>query len=179
MQRRATILFMFAGALLHATGVGAAPFGGLGAGDGGPVSSTVDASSTVIEGLQPEPSRSLLGSGLLDASRFSLRHSVSYGVYSGSEGSRSSGLWLSELGYRLADPLEVSVDVGMVLDPERGELFNAENVYLHGLNLDYRPSRNFQMRLSYRNLPPNSPYRYGNPHPAWPWSADPVYPGRP
>jgi len=106
--------------------------------------------------VHAEPSRGLVGSGLFDASRFSLRNSVSYGVASGSQGSRSSGLWLSEIGYRLADPLHLSVDVGAVLNPTNGEFLSTDNIYLHGFNLDYHPSGKFQVSLSYRNIPGNA-----------------------
>jgi hypothetical protein len=103
-----------------------------------------------------EPSRGLLGSGLFDSKRLSLRSSVSYGFSSGTTGPRSSGLWLSEIGYRLADPLRLSVDVGAVLNPTDGEFLSPNNIYLHGFNLDYRTGDKFQLSISYRNLPSNA-----------------------
>ncbi len=105
-------------------------------------------------GIASEPSTGLLNSGLLDLSRFDVRNSLTYGVssYSG-YGTRSGGLWTTELGYRLSDPLRVSVDVGAVLDPQNGNLFSEKNVFLQGFNLDYAPSRHFQLNVSYQNVP--------------------------
>jgi len=106
--------------------------------------------------VSAEPSKGLLGSGLFDSSRLTLNHSVAYGVTSGSFGTRNSGLWLSEIGYRISDPLRLSVDVGAVLNPEGGQFLSTDNIYLHGFNLDYRPSPGTHFSLSYRNIPANA-----------------------
>jgi len=128
----------------------------------------------------PEPpSRGLLDSGLFDSSRLTLRHSLSYGVVSGSAGSRSGGLWLTEADYRLADPLHLSVDVGMALDPSGGQMLNSKNIYLQGLNLDYTPSKNFRVQLSYRHAPPGGARPYGSLYgysPVSPWRTGPTRP---
>lgn len=107
--------------------------------------------------LSTPPSTSLLRSGLLDFSRFDLSHSVSFGYSSGTGGSRSGGLWLTRLGYRVSDPLRVSVDVGATLDPSgQGAFLSEKSFFLKGFNLDYRPSKHFLVHVSYVNLPPNA-----------------------
>ncbi|NNF05683.1 MAG: hypothetical protein HKN21_02875 [Candidatus Eisenbacteria bacterium] len=116
----------------------------------------------IVEELNPEPSRGLLSSGLLSSDRFSMSHSLSYGFTSGSFGNTNGGLWTTSLGYQLAKPLSVSVDVGMSINPAAAEMFSTDNIFLKGFNLDYQPSKNFQMRLSYMNLPAHAnPYAYG------------------
>lgn len=106
----------------------------------------------VFPGLPDQPSVGLSQSGLLDHSRFDVRHSMSFGMSSTSLGTSSGGLWITELGYRISDPLRVSVDIGAALDTGGGPV-NHSPVFVHGFNLDYRPSRNFQVSVSYRNAP--------------------------
>ena len=103
------------------------------------------------------PSVDLLNSGLLDFSRFDVSHSLSYSFTSASRvGSQSGGLWLTELGYRISDPLRISVDVGAVINTTgNGSLLNENNIFLSGFNLDYTPSKNFRLNISFVNPPPN------------------------
>lgn len=105
---------------------------------------------------QPTPSSGLLQSGLLDFSRFDVKHSLNYGVASGSAGTQSGGLWLTEVGYRISDPLRISVDVGAALNTDGGPVLSENSFFLHSLNLDYQPSKNFSLHVSYVNLPQNT-----------------------
>ncbi len=138
----------------------------------GPVQAA-DAGAAVppaLQGLVSTPSAGLLNSGLIDLSRFDLHHSLSYSMSSGSGyRSQSAGLWTTELGYRISDPLRVSLNVGATITPGGESLFNERNVFLQGFNLDYRPSKNFMLNISYINMPPEaaqalgyraSPYRF-------------------
>lgn len=120
-----------------------------------------------LAGIGSTPSVGLLRSGLLDFSRFDVSHSLTYGVSSSSTfGTRSGGLWLTELGYRISDPLRVSVDVGAVIDPSGdGPLFSEKNVFLRGFNLDYQPSKSFRLNISYLNTPPNAASVLGYDYP--------------
>jgi hypothetical protein len=109
--------------------------------------------SGAFPGTTP-PSSNLLRSGLLDFSRFDVSQSLSFGYSSGFGGNRSAGLWVTELGYRVSNPLRVSVDVGAVLDPSgQGSFLNEKSFFLKGFNVDYRPSKNFLLNISYVNLP--------------------------
>jgi len=104
-------------------------------------------------GLAGAPSADLWRSGLLDKSRFRLDHSLSFTYGTGGGDSYGAGLWMSRLGYRLADPLRVSVDVGAALNPMGGTLLNEKSFFLGGFHLEYKPSNHFQVNVSYLNLP--------------------------
>jgi len=124
---------------------------------------------TVLQGIGTEPSAGLLNSGLLDFSRFDVHNSLSYSFSSSSQfGSSSAGLWLTEFGYRVSDPLRLSVAVGATLDPSSESLFSEKNIFLRGFNLDYRPSRNFQLNVSYVNTPPAAAQALG--YSGWPYA---------
>jgi hypothetical protein len=120
-----------------------------------------------LTGFNPTPSVGLLSSGLIDLSRFEVSHRLSYGVSSSSfGGTRSGGLWTTRLGYRLSDPLTMSVDVGAAIDPMGdGPMFSEKNIFLKGFNLDYTPSRNFSIHVSYLNQPPNAASILGYDYP--------------
>jgi hypothetical protein len=114
-----------------------------------------NATPPALQGIGTEPSAGLLNSGLLNLSRFDIHNSLSYSFSSSSEfGSQSGGLWQTEIGYRISDPLRISLDVGATLDPSSQNLFSEKNIFLRGFNLDYRPNRNFQLNVSYVNTPP-------------------------
>ena len=118
-----------------------------------------DASSRQTLGMEP---RTTGGFGWLDSSRFSLSHSVEYGMASGSRGSVSGGLWTTRLGYQIADPLRMNVDVGAVINTSGGEVLNQDSFFLKSMNLDYRPNKNFRMHIAYQGAPPVSgPWNYG------------------
>jgi hypothetical protein len=120
-----------------------------------------------LTGVSTPPSAGLLRSGLIDLSRFDISHSLSYGVSSSSSfGTHSGGLWLTEIGYRIADPLRVSVDVGAALDTDGGgPILSEKSFYLRGFNLDYQPSRTFRLNISYVNTPPNAASVLGYDYP--------------
>lgn len=101
------------------------------------------------------PTTGLLKSGLLDLSRVSFSHSLSYSFSSSSAGGdRSGGLWLTRAAYRISDPLRLAVDVGAVIDPTGdGPMLSENSVFLRGVELDYRPGKNFRINVSYVNLP--------------------------
>ena len=123
------------------------------------------------------PSTDLLRSGLLDLSRIDISHSLSYGFSSSSRwGSGSGGLWNTRATYRISNPLAISVDVGALINPAGGEPFlSTENIFLRGVNLDFRPSKHFQLHITYLKYPANAsspgfgPYhdRYGFGHGTW------------
>ena len=116
----------------------------------------------------------LLKSGLLDFSRLEISHSLTFATTSSSAyGAQSGGLWVTRFGYRLANPLRVAVDVGATLDTSGdGAFFSEKNLFLRGFQVDYRPSRNFQLNIAYQHWPGNassalgsSPFGYGDSRP--------------
>lgn len=136
-----------------------------------------------LQGLVSAPSAGLLNSGLIDLSRFDMRHGLTYSFSSGSGfRSNSAGLWQTEIGYRISDPLRVSVGVGAAITPGGESLFNERSLFLQGFNLDYTPSKNFRLHVSYVNMPPEAaqamgyralPYRFAS----GPWDS-PLDPDR-
>ena len=113
-----------------------------------------DSAPPALQGLASQPSVGLLNSGLIDFSRFDLDHSLSYSFSSASGyRSQSAGLWTSRLGYRISDPLRISVGVGATMSPGGESLFNEKSFFLQNFSLDYRPSSKFRLNISYVNMP--------------------------
>ncbi len=118
----------------------------------------------VISSTSPTPSTSLINPGLIDFSNFDISHSLSYGVSSSSLGTASGGLWVTRIGYRIANPLRVSVDIGATINTMGGgPVLSEKNIYLKGFNLDYQAGKNFQLHISYQNLPPGAALGYLRP----------------
>lgn len=114
--------------------------------------------------LSTNPSSDLLNSGLLDFSRFDVHHSLSYSYSTSGAASRSGGLWLSSIGYRASEALRISADVGATINPMGdGPVLSENGVFLHSLNLDFRPSRNLMLHISYVNIPADATGAFGPP----------------
>lgn len=111
-----------------------------------------------LTGLQTAPSTGLLKSGLIDLSRLELSHSLSYSFSSASGlGSRSGGLWQTRAAYRVADPLEVAVDVAAAIDPTGdGPVLGENSFFLKGFEVDWKPANAFHLNISYQNIPANA-----------------------
>lgn len=124
------------------------------AGSGTASASIPSSNPQALAGTVTEPSVGLLNSGLLNLSRFDIHHSLSFGYTSSSAyGSQSGGLWLTQIGYRISDPLRISVDLGATLTPDGNSLLSEKSFFVGGFNLNYQPSKKFQLNISYVNLP--------------------------
>ena len=130
---------------------------------------------TVGSDFQPFDIEKERPSGLswFSSQRFSLSHSLSYGVYSGGEGTHSLGLMASRLTYRISRPMTLAAEVGMMMDPSQEQALSAESVYLKSLDFNYRPHENFHLRVMYQGAPPGG-------YPGWavdrhrdPWAREP------
>ncbi len=137
-----------------------------------PAGASLPAANPALSGLTTEPSVGLLNSGLIDLSRLDVSNSLSFGYSSSSAfGSQSAGLWNTRFGYRLSDPLKITVDLGATLNTNGDELLNEKSFFLGGFNLDYRPSDHFQLNISYVNTPrrawPALGYRPGVTRAPW------------
>lgn len=110
---------------------------------------------SIFLGGSQNPSTGFLKSGLLDLSRLSVSNSLTFGTSSSSlYGSQSGGLWLTRFGYRVSNPLQLSVDVGAVLNTTGGgPVLNEKNLFLRGFEMNYHPSNAFQLNIAYRNWP--------------------------
>lgn len=99
------------------------------------------------------PSRLFPLSGLFDPSRLTWNQSLTFGFSSGSFGAGgSSGLYTSSFGYRLADPLRLRVDVGAHLTSGFRGSGSTQGVFLQGMSLDWRPSKNSVIRFEYQDM---------------------------
>jgi len=111
--------------------------------------------SVVLRGVNAVPSPGFVGAGLLNLSRFDLQNSLSYSMVSSSAGGTASGgLWVTSLGYRASENLRLAADVGVFLDPSGDRPVLGQNsIFLRSLEMSYRAGDNFQLHVSYVNLP--------------------------
>ncbi len=111
---------------------------------------------------QPQGLVGLLG---LDPNRFSMQHSYSVSYMSLGGHGFSQGVYLNTMSYRFSDPLQVSLQWGVLNQPFGG--FGVPSLYQNGLflsgaSVEYKPSRNFSIGVQYNNIPGGrlySPYR--------------------
>lgn len=105
-------------------------------------------------GLRPYGSSSV---GLLDPSRLSIDHAVSFGVTSSGDQSLTQALYQSRFSYRLSDPVTLSLMMGVQnLNGNNIPGFNSNNSVFGGFALDYRPSKNVFFHLEMQHLPAGS-----------------------
>ncbi len=112
--------------------------------------------------------------GLLDPDRFLMRHTLSMNYMSAGGSGLSLASYTNSMFYKIADPLNVRVDVTLQGSPfgtPAGVDRNALNkIYLSRAEMNYRPWENVYLQLQYREMP-YSPYRnYFDP---W-YSTDPM-----
>lgn len=111
---------------------------------------------------QPQGLVGLLG---LDPSRFSMQQSYSISYLSAGGQGFSQGLYLNTLSYRFSDPLQVSLQWGVMNQPFGS--FGVPSLYQNGLflsgaSIEYKPSRKVSIGLQYNKIPGGwqySPYR--------------------
>jgi hypothetical protein len=94
---------------------------------------------------------------LFDPSRLTMRQSYSLGYYSGGGRSGSIGYYLNSIEYVFSNPLRIRVDLGYLHSPTSmfsgGSSTLNSGVFVPGLAVDWRPSRNILFRLDYRHVP--------------------------
>jgi hypothetical protein len=98
--------------------------------------------------------------GLLDPSRFTLNHAVSFGMSSSSAGNglKHQSLYTTMLQYQFSEPITVNVNFSLPIHSTYNSAhnFSSENMesaeYLRNIPFDasltWQPSNNFMMRLS-------------------------------
>lgn len=86
-----------------------------------------------------------------DPSRLTWSQSLAFGYSSGRGYGGTSGLYTSSFGYRIADPLHLRLDVGAHLSPGGLGAGQTQGVFLQGLSLDWRPSKNSVIRFEYQD----------------------------
>lgn len=109
---------------------------------------------------------------LLDPSRLSMHQSYSLSYFSGPAGGQSVGLYMNSIGYQLARPLYLQVDIGLMHNPGalvgKGDPAAGARI-LPNFSLRYTPSPKFSLMVDVRTMPGyNNPYAgyipgYGGP----------------
>ncbi|MEX0602226.1 MAG: hypothetical protein WD295_02725 [Bacteroidota bacterium] len=118
--------------------------------------SQVESKPNVTEAMV-RPDASGLMFGFINPNNFSMRHSfsLSYSTFGGH--SMSLGMYTNSMFYRIADPLDLQVDVSMIHSPfsSFGDQFSRDlsGVYLTRAELNYRPSDNTLVQFQFRQLP--------------------------
>jgi hypothetical protein len=93
---------------------------------------------------------------LLDPSRLTMNQSYSLSYFTGPAGGQSVGLYMNSIGYQLARPLYLQVDIGLIHNP--GALLGGGNAtqgarILPNFSLRYTPSPKFNLMIDVRTMP--------------------------
>lgn len=114
--------------------------------------------------------RGLVGLIGLNPNRFSMQHSYSLAYMSAGGHGYSQGMYLNTMSYRLADPLQLSLQWGIMNQPLSAlgaSPMYASGFFLSGANLEYKPSKNVSLGIQFNSYPAGhyySPYRAGYPY---------------
>jgi hypothetical protein len=112
--------------------------------------------------------------GLLSPDRFMMRHTFGLNYMSAGGSGLSMASYTNSMFYRIADPLDVRVDVtlqGSPFGPTAGMNRNdLSGIYLSRAEVNYRPWDNVFLQFQYREMPYSyyyrsafDPFYYGNP----------------
>lgn len=103
--------------------------------------------------------------GLLDPNRMHMSHYVSMGYMNGAGVSASRGLYMNTIDYQISRPLSVTTHLGYQFQPNGPAEWNPANYgnqFVGGADLNWRPTNNTALRLSfYRGLLPDT---YSSPY---------------
>lgn len=100
------------------------------------------------------------GSGLMfgwfDPSRLTMHHSYSLSYMTTAGQGLSVGMYTNSMFYRIADPLDVQVDISLMHSPYNsfGTTRDFSGLVLSRAQLNYRPAENMLLQIQYRQLPP-------------------------
>jgi len=121
----------------------------------------------LTQGLSaPQGLFSLIG---LNSNRFSMQQSFSLSYTTLGGQGYSQGVYLNTMSYRLADPLQFSLQWGIMNQPlsSLGVPSMYQNgFFLSGANLEYKPSKNLSLGMQFNSYPGGYyyPYRSGYPN---------------
>jgi len=122
----------------------------------------------VTQSLLRNPTTSWLG--LLDPSRFQMRHSLSFSYLSIAGQSLGIGMYTNSMFYQISNPLSVRLDVSMIYSPMSSfspQVQNSLNgIFINRAEINYRPSKDFLIQFQFRQAPFVSPLAgwYGLPY---------------
>lgn len=92
------------------------------------------------------------GLSLIDPNRFSMSHSYTMSYFSSRGEGRMVGLYMNTMHYQFSNPLSLTVHVGYMHQPfaKTGTSHMADaNAILSGFELEYRPAKNFFLKIAY------------------------------
>lgn len=114
----------------------------------------VESKPSVSESLI-RPEESGLMFGWFDPSRLTMHHSYSLSYMTGGGQGLSLGVYTNSLFYKIADPLDVQVDISLMHSPYSsfGSTKDFSGVLLSRAQLNYRPADNMLLQIQYRQLP--------------------------
>ncbi len=113
----------------------------------------------VLNGITSTPNLGLFGN-LFSPDRFHMSHSYGVTFYSGGGQSGSIGLYTNTMDFRLSNPLFLRVNTGVLHRPFGGPRNAPDNAQLvHGAELIYKPTKNFQLNVGYSSTPLYGGYR--------------------
>jgi hypothetical protein len=108
---------------------------------------------------QPQGLVGLIG---LDPNRFSMQQSYSLSYMSLGGHDFSQGVYLNTMSYRFSEPLQVSLQWGVMNQPLSGlgvpSLYQ-NGIFLSGASVEYKPSRNLSIGVQYNRRPGGLWYR--------------------
>ncbi len=93
--------------------------------------------------------------GLIDPAKLTVRHSMSFGVVSGDGQSVMQSLYMASFGYKLSDPLTLTLLMGIQDSRFSGQpgYPQSYSALLGGVALDWRPSDNFHLHMEMLQIP--------------------------
>jgi hypothetical protein len=109
-----------------------------------------------------------------DPTRMSFHQSLEIGASTGGAYRGTAGLYTASFGYKLANPLQMHLDLGAAYSPQvntggygAAAAYNPgfSGLFVKNLSLDWRPGANSLVRFSYQNV--RSPLQYqgfGSPY---------------
>lgn len=113
------------------------------------------------------PQSSSLLFGFINPDNFQMNHSVSMSYMSMGPHSIGVSMYTNSMLYKIAEPLTVRADVSIMATPfgSATQLFNADagKIFLQRAQIDYTPSKDTRISLSFRQFPYEAanPYLYG------------------
>jgi hypothetical protein len=129
-------------------------------------STTVQEQSASISMVRPGNGLSSFF-GLLNPDNFLMKHTLSYSYLNAGGVGLSVASYTNSMFYKLADPLDVRMDItlqGSPFGPTAGaDRNNLSRVYLSRVELNYQPWKDVFLQLQYRETPYFSMYDAYNP----------------
>jgi hypothetical protein len=99
----------------------------------------------------------------INPDNFRMNHSYSMSYMTMGGRGMAIGMYTNSMFYRIADPLDVQVDVSLMHSPYNSFNNNMDDysgVFISRAEVNYQPTENFRVQLQYRQLPYGA---YGSP----------------